>query len=255
MIRPVRSGSPPAGMVGRVFTLLDAFSAEAPELTLTELVQRTGLPRSTAHRLIVELERWGALERRGTQLRPGLHLFELGQLARPPALLREAALPFMEDLYEATHHTVHLGVLDGPDVLYVERLTGRRGPRVPSRIGGRNPAHCTAVGKAMLAFLPGDQLRLLLAAPLASRTPSTITDPGQLRQELRQVVHEGAAYDQQEAQLGIACVAAPVLDRRRRPVAALSVAGPVDDINPTRLTPAVRTAALGLARVLDRAVT
>jgi DNA-binding IclR family transcriptional regulator len=249
-----RATSPavPSSVVGRAFAILRAFNQNERELTAAQLAVRTGLPTSTAHRIATELVHVGALERVNGRFRPDILLFELGQFAEPRSVLREAAMPFMEDLYEATHHTVHLGVLDGSEVVYVERLTGTHGSKVPSRVGGRNPAHCTGLGKALLAHQPRRERDVLLEQPLVAATRHSITDPVRLQEELTLIVDRGAAYDQEEARLGLACVAAPVLDARRRAVAALSLSGPVAEIDRGVLTPAIRTAAMSLARVLRR---
>lgn len=246
-----RQVRPPSTVLGRAFAVLDSFSPDTIDLTLSELATRTGLPASTVHRLALALVRHGALEREGTRFRPGVRLFELAQLTRPLAELRKRALPFMEDLYEATHEIVHLGVLDGFDVVYVEKIAGHRAIDACSRVGGRNPAHCTAVGKAQLAFLPPALRRLLLSRPLAPRTPYSITDPTQLRDELAMIAKQGSAFEREETQFGVACVAAPVLDRHRRPVAGISITARADELDRVILTPAVRTAAVGLGRVLD----
>jgi DNA-binding IclR family transcriptional regulator len=160
----------------------------------------------------------------------------------------------MEDLYEATHQIINLGVLDGGEVVYIERISGHQAADVPSRIGGRFPAYCTGLGKAQLAFLPRARCEELFAGPLAGRTPGSITDAGRLRRELDLVAERGVACDREETEPGIACVAAPVLDRRGQPVAALSVTGAVGRINQAALAPAVRTASLGVARVLRHSV-
>src|SRR5579875_1910511 len=246
------AATPPPSVLGRAFAVLGAFGPAASQLTLSELAARTGLALSTTHRLAHELVRLGALEHADGWFHPGMRLFELAQLTRPLAQLRQAALPFMEDLYEATHQIVNLGVLDGFEVVYIEKISGHQAADVPSRTGGRFPAHCTGLGKAQLAFLPPARREELLAQSLAARTRHSITDSGRLRRELEIVAERGAAYDREEVEPGIACVAAPILDRSRQPIAALSVTGTVSRINRLTLTPAVRTAALGVARALQR---
>lgn len=245
--------APPASVLGRAFALLGAFGPTAPRLTLTDLAARSGLALSTTHRLAGELVRLGALERSEGWYYPGMRLFELAQLSRPIAYLRQAALPFMEDLYEATHQIINLGILDGLEVVYIERISGHQAAEVPSRTGGRFPAHCTGLGKAQLAFLPRARREELLTRPLPGRTRGSITDAAGLRRELDIVAERGVACDREETEPGIACIAAPVLDRSGRPVAALSVTGSVGRINQAALAPAVRTASLGVARVLRHA--
>ena len=157
-------------VISKVVALLDAFTPASPELSLNELAALTGLPVSTTYRLASELVAWGGLERvEGGGYRIGLRLWEIGSLAPRGETLREVALPFMHDLYEATHENVHLAVLDGTEALYVEKLSGRRAMPVRTRRGGRLPLHATAVGKVLLAYGPEQPVprdRRRRAAPL-----------------------------------------------------------------------------------------
>ena len=244
MTRPVNS------VLGRTMALLTAFRSGEEELTLAELARRAGIPKPTAHRLLAELATWNVVERTPGGHRLGMRLFELGQLAPRQRGLREAAAPFLADLFEATHETVHLAVPDGVDVVYVQKLPGRHGPRIDSRIGGRMPAYCTGVGKALLAFGPPERLAEVLAAGLVRRTPRTVVAPGLLRRELDRVRACGVAEEHEESTVGIACTAAPVLDASGQAVAAISITGWANRMDTARLAPAVRTAALGLSRVL-----
>ncbi len=240
----------PNSVLGRAMTLLTAFRTGEAELSLAELSRRTGIPKPTAHRLLTELARWDVVERTPGGVRLGMGLFELGQLAPRQRGLREAATPFLADLFEATHETVHLAVPDRVDVVYVQKLAGRLGPRVPSRVGGRMPAYCTGVGKALLAFAPPERLAEVVAAGLVRRTPRTQVAPGLLEQELARVRARGVAEEHEESTVGIACVAAPVLAADGYAVAAISITGWAHRLDTARLAPAVRTAALGLSRVL-----
>jgi IclR family transcriptional regulator, acetate operon repressor len=237
-------------MLGRAFTLLTAFRAGDGELTLAELCRRTGFPKPTAHRLLVELEAWGAIERTPTGLRLGMRLFELGQRVPRQRDLHELAAPFLADLVEATRETVHLAVPDGTDAVYVQKLVAPGGPEVPSRLGGRMPLHCTGVGKALLAFGPPELLAAVLAGGLARRTPRTVVAPGLLHVELQRIRRDGVAEEHEESAPGVACVAAPVLGADGRAVAALSITGWANRLNARRTAPAVRTAALALSRAL-----
>jgi DNA-binding IclR family transcriptional regulator len=239
-------------VIDRAFRLLSSFSAAQSELTLDQLVLASGLPRSTAHRLANQLADHGALERSGRAWRLGIRMFELGQLVPQQQRLRDAALPYMEDLYELTHETVQLAVLDGPYVVYIEILSGHKKVPSPSRRGGRMPAYCTAVGKVLLAF--SDEARQTLPPPgtaLPSRTPNTITDTAALIKELHEVRRTGLAFDREEAAIGLTCVAAPVLVAGGTALAALSVSMPAGaTLTPSRVAPAVRFAALSLSRQL-----
>lgn len=214
-------------VLDRAFRVLGAFSVRRPWLTLGELAHESGLPRSTAHRLARQLEQHGALERAGDGWRLGVRLFELGEMVSRRQRLRDLALAYMEDLYEATRATVHLAVLEGDEVLYVEMLSGHRKVSTPSRVGGRMPAHATGVGKALLAYSDDQMARLAReTASLPAVTPYTITDPQRLHVELLAVRRRGIAHDREEAAEGLVCIAAPLLVARDRAVAGLSVSMP-----------------------------
>jgi len=231
-------------------SLLWAFDPDRPELGISELARRTGLPKSTTHRLAGELVRLGLLEQAGPRLRLGLRLFELGQLVPRQRTLRDAALPFMEDLREATQNSVHLAVLEGIEVVYVEILLSRGSRSLPSRVGGRLPAHATGVGKAILAFSPPEVVTARIEAGLVRLSPHTIVTPGGLTRELRTIRSEGVSYDRQESDLGIVCAAAPVIAPDGTVTAGLSVTGRAERLDVKRMAPAVRTAALALSRAL-----
>jgi DNA-binding IclR family transcriptional regulator len=254
-VRSTQRDDGPNSVLGRAFTLLSTFRPQDAELSLAELSRRTGIAKPTVHRLVVELDEWGIVERTPRGVRLGMRLFELGQLAPRQRGLREAALPFLNDLYEATHETVHLGVLDGIEVVYVEKLAGRGGPPLPSRIGGRMPTYCTGVGKALLAFSPPGTLRAVVEAGLTHRTPHTIVMPGLLEREIEAVRAHGVAFEYEESTAGIVCAACPVLGADGHALAAISISGWVTALDPTRVAPAIRTAALALSRQLKAGAT
>ncbi|GAA3733227.1 IclR family transcriptional regulator [Spinactinospora alkalitolerans] len=236
-------------MLKKAALLLDCFRPTGGPYRLTELAERTQLPKATVHRLTADLVRLGLLERSGAHYRLGGKLFELGSLVPRRRDLREAALPFLQDLFEATRETVHLGIREGHDVVYIERIHGHDPLPLPSRIGGRLPLTCTGVGKALLAFSGAKLTEEVLAAPLPTLTPHSVTDPVRLRTTIEQVQVSGLAYEEQEAALGVSCIAAPVFADGSA-AAALSVAVPRTRFHPAQLAPAVRTAALGLSRTL-----
>jgi DNA-binding IclR family transcriptional regulator len=236
-------------MLERGLLILQAFRPTGHPLRLYEVAERTDLPKGTAHRLCEQLCELGMLERTEHGYVLGIRLFELGELVPVKVRLREAALPFMQDLYEATHETIHLAVRDGSDVLYAEKIRGHAGVDVPSRVGGRLPLTCTGVGKALLAFSSQELIDATLSRPLRRLTEHSIADPGRLTDELTQIRMSGLSYDREEATLGVCCVASPVLVRGEA-VAALSITLPASQLPMTRLAPAVRTASLGLSRRL-----
>ncbi|MDT0393661.1 MULTISPECIES: IclR family transcriptional regulator [Streptomyces] len=239
-------------MLDKAALILDAFYPSGGEFRLTELVARTGLSKTTAYRIAGNLVQLGLLEHTGEHYRLGNHLFELGSLVSRRLDLRETALPFLQDLFESTRQTVHFGVRDGFDVVYLERIHGHDSLALPSRIGGRLPLSCTAIGKALLAFCKEAAFDLD-TRELPRLTPHSITDPAALRTALEQIQVSGMAYEEQEAAVGVSCIAAPVF-AGATVVAALSVAVPQQQFRPAHLAPAVRTAALGLSRALRNGV-
>ncbi|OLT30282.1 IclR family transcriptional regulator [Actinomadura sp. CNU-125] len=236
----------------RVVAVLTAFRADDDGLGAAELGRRSGLPKSTAHRIALDLAEAGLLERQGARVRLGLRLFEIGQRVPRQRVLRDAAVPYMSDLREATRQTVHLAVLEGAEVVYVEILGSPGGPPLPSQVGGRLPAHVTGVGKAILAFSPPDVVRAVLDAGLVRATGRSVTAPGLLARELDKIRDEGVAYDREESGNGIVCAASPVLGPDGEALGALSVSGWSTSMRLAAAAPAVHTAALTLSRTLGQ---
>ncbi len=239
-----------SSVLARAASILAAFHREDGPLGVSELARRTGLAKSTVHRLTGELTQHGFLERRIGGVVLGLRLFELSGLVPRQLDLRCAALPYMADLRAATKQTVHLAVLDGTEVVYVEILRHHDAPPLPSRVGGRLPAHATAVGKALLAFSSSDVVEARLSSGLPRLTERTTTNPGILQRNLKSARAHGIAYDYEESQLGLVCAASPITAANRAVVGALSVSGWAGRLNIRRIGPAVRTAALALSRDL-----
>ena len=238
--------------VGKALALLDALGAGSPSLGVSELARRVDLPKSTAFRLLACLEKAGYVGRLGTEYHLGQRLFELGNQIAPcrPKGLRDIALPFMSDLVERSQQTVHLAVLDGVDVLYLEKLFGHRATRAPSRVGGRVPAACCGLGKAMLAHSSPALVNEVLSTGLERRTPYTISMRRLFVEELAEIRRVGLAFDREEAVLGLTCVAAPIL-KDGAAVAALSVTGPTVSFDPTDLASRLRLTATAIAAELS----
>src|ERR1700744_6804230 len=184
----------PKSVLERVFVLLDCFPAEEPVLTLAQLAPRTGIPRSTVHRLANALVEQRLLERTETGFRLGLRQFELGELVEDRRKLRDASLPAVQELFEQTHETVHLGVIDGLDVLYFVKVVGYHAFPLPTRTGGRWPMHSSALGKALLAHAPAPTIDAVLAADLKRLTRYTITQPDRLQAQLEAIRTTGTAF-------------------------------------------------------------
>jgi DNA-binding IclR family transcriptional regulator len=249
---PAERNIPDSG-VARVAAVLGAFDALHAELRVSEIARRAGLPKSTTSRLVRDLVGHGFLERDahdGSLLHMGTRLFEYGELASRHRNLRAVALPYMADLREATRQTVHLAVLDGTEVVYVEILRSKDAPKMGSRVGGRLPAHASAVGKALLAFGDAEAVEAVCAHGLARVGPRTITAPGLFRRELERIRGAGVAYENEETGPGVGCVASAILGADGRPVAAMSISGWCGKLNLRRVGPAVRTAGLAISREL-----
>jgi DNA-binding IclR family transcriptional regulator len=236
------------GGLDRAAAILGAFDATHRELTLSALVRRCGLPRSTTHRTADRMLRLGWLDKPDEYYRIGNRLFEISGLAPIRHELREAVLPFLQDLYNATHTAVQLGVLDGPQVLIVEKITGHRPLPMLSQVGGTIPTHCSGLGRAILAYSPAATIDSVIAAGLTPRTPRTITVPDTLRRELAAIPDRGWALDREEGNIGISCVAAAIFGPLGEVVAALSVTGPTGVVRAARAGPPVRLAAAAASR-------
>lgn len=236
----------------KVMALLGAFTHETPALTLTELSRRTGLSLPTVHRRAAELVAWGALER-GTdrRYRIGLRLWETAALAPRGLGLRNAAMPFLQELYEATQEQhIHLAVRDHLDIVFLERLSGPDAPPICSRIGGRYGVLAMSTGLVLLAHAPVDVQNEYLNAPLLRYTEHTVTDRVQLRAMLAAIRRDGYCVSDRTVGAEIVSVGAPIHGSDGSVVAAVS-AGVRAGSRPARaLTPTVLTAARKISRAL-----
>lgn len=209
--------------------ILQMLSAEGPDLSLGEISATLGLHKSTVHRLIMVLERHKLVERNSDngRYRLGLKLFELGTKAVSKLDLRGRARPVLERLVLETSETVHLCILDETEVVYLDKVEPARSVRMASSVGRRNPAYCTAVGKAIMAWLPEAQVETIVRKHgLKAMTANTITSFLELKTELAAIRDRGYAIDNEENEEGVRCVACVVRDFSGGPVAAISVSGP-----------------------------
>ena len=216
-------------VLDRALAILDLLSAEGPDLSLGEVSDKLELHKSTVHRLIMVLERHKLIERNSVngRYRLGLKLFELGTRAVSQLDLRERARPVLERLVLETSETVHLCILDDTEVVYLDKVEPTRSVRMASSVGRRNPAYCTAVGKAILAYLPESQVEAIVRKHgLKAMTANTITSFLELKAELAGIRERGYAVDNEEIEEGVRCVGCVVRDFSGGPVAAISVSGP-----------------------------
>ncbi|MFE7746433.1 IclR family transcriptional regulator [Nocardia sp. NPDC057455] len=231
--------------------VLEAFSIDDTALSLAELARRTRIPKGTLHRVLADMVAVRLLDRTEAGYRLGGYLFELGMRASVERSLLEVAIPFLEELNARIHETAHLGILDGTEVVYLTKIGGRRQASAPSRIGGRMPVHCTAIGKVLLANADAALRDQVLAKPLRRHTARTMILPGTLRTQLDRIAADGVAFEFEESTPGLVCVAAPVREADRV-VAAISVAGPSHRFHPENHAAAVRAAAEGIGLTLTR---
>lgn len=214
--------------LGKGLRLLCAFSEERDQLTLAGLSRMVDIPKPTALRMLRTLEDYGFVSRDGQVYRIGAQCLLLGSLYRVQEELRIQSKPVMKELMEATNEIVQLGVLHDQQVLYLERLEPQRAVTlIMSRPGSMLPAHCTGLGKSMLAFSSDQQIKEYFAATeLVPRTAATITDHKDLLAELEKVRERGYAIDEREYDDEIKCMAAPIFRDGKKIIASLSVAAP-----------------------------
>jgi IclR family KDG regulon transcriptional repressor len=209
--------------------LLKAFLTREESIGVSELARRLGLGKSNVHRLLTTLVTEGLVEQdpRSGGYRLGIVMFELGEAVKVHLDLH-AAGPVLAHLREQTGESSQVGVLDGDEVVYVDRLESAHSLRLFTETGRRVPAHCTSSGKILLAYRgEAERERFLAGAPLARLTPHTITDPGALRAELVTVRARGWAEAINERELGVASIAAPIRDVHGEVVAAISIGAPL----------------------------
>ena len=216
----------------RASFILDILGRSPQGISIKDLSDKMHLPKGTTHRLLSSLSYFGYVrqDQNTKNYSLGFKLVELGNMLLGQLDLRKEAELFLRDLAERTKETVHLVILDGNEIVYLDKLetephTG--GLRMASRVGSRNPAHSCAVGKALMAYLPAEALaRIVEEKGLPKRTGNTITDYDQLKEHMMLVRKQGYAVDDEENERGIRCVGAPIFNQAGRAVAAISVSGP-----------------------------
>jgi DNA-binding IclR family transcriptional regulator len=247
----------PSSMVDRVVLILSIFERSSSEaLTAGQISVRSGIPRSSVHRILQQLvsARW--LKRHDDGYALGLRMFEIGSLVAHRSHIAGAARPFIHELAERTGQVVHLAVLDQQDVVYLAKVgsaitDSAFADTLPSRVGGRLPAHCTAVGKALLAYSPLATVSEYLATGLRRRTDASLATPAALEAAIVSIRNSGYATDRDEAVPGVACVAAPIRNFDEV-AAAVSVCGPRDQMRAKDLKPLVVWTAAEISRSLPR---
>lgn len=216
-------------VLDRALAVVDAIAEQQEPTSLTDLAAKLQLNKSTVHRLVMILERHRVIERdlQTGRYRLGMRLFELGSIAISRFDIREKARHHIEQLHYEVNESVHLCTLDGGEILYLDRVEPTRSVRMECRVGKRNPAHCTSVGKAMMAWLPEREVdQILRQHGMVRRTPATMTTPAELKADLNLVRARGYAIDDEEVEEGVRCVGVAVVGYDGRPLAAISVSAP-----------------------------
>lgn len=250
-VKPVASankGSKSAGsiqVIERMMSLLDALAAVPDTASLKQLASATDLHPSTAHRILAAMCQARFVERQDAgAYRLGIRLLELGSIVKSRINLRDVALPFMQTLHEKIGESINLGIRHEDEIVYLERTSsGRSLVRVVYLVGGRAPLHLTSLGKLFLAADGLPKVReYARRTGLPGKTPHSLTQLDALEKALDKIRRHGIAYDDEEAELGLRCVAAPIHDEEGNIVAALSVSAPTDRHDPTWATEVKLTA-------------
>lgn len=253
----MREPKSPVGVLKKTFAVLSCFSSKPEGMTLTEISELTKINKSTAHRLLSQMESEGFLQRsdNGRYL-IGHRLFQLATHATQPLELRTAASPVMTALVRNTGETANLAILDRSEIVILHVVESPHEFRMAAKIGGRRPFHTTALGKAMAAFLNEDKLNALLEncrLPLEAPTPHTIQDLYKLREKLGEVRATGYAVDNEETVVGVRAVASPIFNSQSEMEGAISISGPVSRITDDR-TPSIASSVIDAAKAITRSL-
>ena len=228
-------GKNPIQVIERMMKLLDVLAQHPDPVPLKQLALETGLHPSTAHRILGAMTQNGFVERSDAGVyRLGIRLLELGSLVKSRISLRDTAMPYMLKLHAATGESVNLGIRAGDEIVYVERTSsGRSSVRVVHIVGARAPLHTTATGKLFLVEDGLEQVRdYARRTSLPPSTPASITTVGALEKELDRVRRHGVAFDLDEVESGVRCIAAGIRDNNGELIAGLSLSTPSERFNP-----------------------
>jgi DNA-binding IclR family transcriptional regulator len=241
--------------VERALDVLLCFTNQTPELSMTQIAELVGINKSTVHRLLATLERKRFVERDPLTglYRPGIRFLQVAYLTLEHNDLRRLAIPYMIQLCEQQRENVNLAILDDIDVTYVHVMESPQRVKLAATSGQRLPAFCTASGKAILAFIPEENVKRILERGAPQYTPRTLTSPQEFFKDLHLTRERGFAISEQEFEDGINAIAAPIFDRNQQPIASLSVAGPAYRLTCERML-AISPALLATTREIAQAV-
>ncbi|MGP8049775.1 MAG: IclR family transcriptional regulator [Desulfobaccales bacterium] len=229
--------------VARALSIIDILAKAGGELALNEVASRLKLAKSTVHGLISTLKDFGYIEQSSFtgRYRLGIRFFEVGSIVAQGWEVRSVAGPYIEQLLEEMGETVHLVILDKFEVLYIDKREKSGALRIASQVGMRLPAHCTGVGKVLMAYLTEAERRELICKKGLPRfTRNTLTDPAALEYELARIREQGFAVDNEEIMEGLRCVAAPIRNQTGEVISAISLSGPVSRLTGEKFDTAIR---------------
>ncbi|MDR7143191.1 IclR family transcriptional regulator [Rhizobium sp. BE258] len=231
-------GENDTGTLGKLMVLLDLVTHAERPLRFTDILAQAGQPRGTLHRQLGHLVEEGLLELDGEgRYSPGLRLLDLAARSWAKNEFRLIAEPHLRALQAMSGETVHLGVLRGTSIIYLDKVEGQQSVRMYSQIGNASPVYCTGVGKAALSVLPEASVAALAAViPFQRFTENTLASTESLLAELADIRKVGCAFDREEHEQGIRCVAAPIWTPDRSLVGGVSITGPAYRLTMERLT-------------------
>jgi len=224
----------PIKVLTKTFSVLEILLEHKSPMSMSEISEKLKYYPSTVHRILDTLKYGGYVEQNQTtqKYQLGLKLLELGMGKLHQIDLVSEAKPFLRELAKKCNETVHLGILEENNVLYLAKEESSQTIRMISYVGRRGPLHCTALGKILLAFLPpGERNDILARIELFKLTENTITDRGHLETELNKVVQKGFAMDREENEKDVRCIAAPLKNYQGRVIAAVSISRPTYRVN------------------------
>jgi IclR family transcriptional regulator, KDG regulon repressor len=239
--------------IERALQILDCFDARHPDRGLTEIAQQVGLHKATTHRIVMTLLNSGYLDKSpdGQKYRLGLRLASLGSIVTSQMNLRRDSLPYMTQLCERFEEACDLSIFDNGEVLYIEVLRSNHALNIAAAIGQRLPLHCTASGKIFLAHMPLEDREKYLHPPLASFTAKTITGVEKLNKQFKEILSKGYGMDDEEIEVGIRAISAPIFNKDGKVAAAVSVPGPTTRMSDERI-PEIAAGLLETAALCSR---
>lgn len=219
--------------VKNALRILNSFSADEPEKKISDLAQTLGLAKSTVSRLMTTLASEGFVMKNPitNRYRLGMSILNLSGILTSTLDIHREAMPILHNLVKAVDETCHLVILDGVEVVYLLKEECSHPIRISSHVGGRNPAHCTSSGKAILAFQKEDVIQKVVDHGLHRYTPYTVTDPRLFRESLKEVREKGYSISVEEFIDGVSTVGAPIRDYTGQVVASITITGPTQRIN------------------------